>query len=249
MIYVENTLNNTGVAIYGDYLDFTNLYKSLHTVVGEEGEFISYDAARIRVLGVCYDLRHSMLGDREVEFVDNGMDETTMRGLSVISSTKNLYFKINALWPEILFVTVALNDFLKLYAAKKSKRKYDYFTEQKTVWDENIAMVRLFQSAMAECLKKTLTPQTSVRVLNSMTENYKSFNHYATQYIDVLNSDFFGISPEKRLKNISSIVKKMLNPSDDYYRLKLDLEEQAKRYNCSPDDLRLDLYFPETIKW
>jgi len=41
----------------------------------------------------------------------------------------------------------------------------------------------------------------------------------------------------------------MLNPSDDYYSLKSDLEEQAKRYNCSPDDLRLDLYFPETIKW
>lgn len=36
MIYVKNTPNSTGVAIYGDYLDFENLYEALHSVVGDE---------------------------------------------------------------------------------------------------------------------------------------------------------------------------------------------------------------------
>lgn len=34
MIFVKNTPNNTGVAIYGDYMDFENLYEVLHAVVG-----------------------------------------------------------------------------------------------------------------------------------------------------------------------------------------------------------------------
>jgi hypothetical protein len=116
MIYAENTPNNTGIAIYGDYLDFEKLYDALHVVVGDEGEFDTFEAARLRVLGVCYDIRHAMMGDREAEFVDNGMDEEKKRRMSVIAPDKNLYMKIYVLWPEMLFVTMALNDFVHIYA-------------------------------------------------------------------------------------------------------------------------------------
>jgi len=75
MIFVKNTPNNTGVAIYGDYMDFENFYEALHAVVGDEDEFVGFEAARIRVLGICYDIRYALMGDREIEFVDNGMDE------------------------------------------------------------------------------------------------------------------------------------------------------------------------------
>ncbi|MBA1335125.1 MAG: hypothetical protein HPY66_0747 [Firmicutes bacterium] len=64
MIFVKNTLNNTGVAIYGDHIDFESLYEALHTVVGAEDEFVGFGVARIRVLGVCYDIRHALMGDR-----------------------------------------------------------------------------------------------------------------------------------------------------------------------------------------
>jgi hypothetical protein len=91
MIYVKNTPQNAGVAIYGDFMDFERLYDSLHNVVGDEDEFISYETARMRVLGVCYDIRHALMGDREIEFVDNGMDEAKMRWLSAITPDKNVY--------------------------------------------------------------------------------------------------------------------------------------------------------------
>lgn len=58
MIFVTTTPLNTGAAIYGDYKDFENLYEALHEVVGEEGEFAGHHGARIRILGVCYDLNH-----------------------------------------------------------------------------------------------------------------------------------------------------------------------------------------------
>ena len=31
------------------------------------------EGARLRVLEVCYDLRHALMGDREMIFVENGM--------------------------------------------------------------------------------------------------------------------------------------------------------------------------------
>ena len=62
------------------------------------------------------------MGDREIEFVDNGMDNEKKIRMSIITSDKNLYLKINVLWPEMLFVIMALNDFVQLYAKKKSKK-------------------------------------------------------------------------------------------------------------------------------
>ena len=40
MIYVKNTPNNTGVAVYGDHRDFEGLYEALHDIVGNEDEFL-----------------------------------------------------------------------------------------------------------------------------------------------------------------------------------------------------------------
>lgn len=63
-------------------MDFKNLYKALHTVVGDKDEFVGFEAVRIRVLGVCYDVRHALMGDQEIEFVDIGMDEEKKRRIS-----------------------------------------------------------------------------------------------------------------------------------------------------------------------
>lgn len=90
--------------------------------MGDEDEYVNYDAARMRVLGVCYDIRHARIGDREIEFVDNGMDPGKMKWMSTITPDKNVYLKINVLWPEMLFVTMALNDFIRLMQGSKQKR-------------------------------------------------------------------------------------------------------------------------------
>ena len=249
MIYIENTQNNTGVSIVGDLNDFQLLYDSLHNVVGNEDEFVQYEGARLRILGVCYELRHSLMGDREIKFIDNGLTEYQMVKLSIIASSKNIYFKINVLWPEILFVAIVLNNFLKLYASKKAKRSYDIFTEKKTAWDSTIAVVRLFQSCIGDCIKRTLSENMAVRALNLMSENYNSFDNYITQYIDVLNSEFVDTPKEKRNKSISAVIKNILEPNTEYYNYKDIIEKQAKIHDCDPLDLRLNVDLPDVIDW
>lgn len=251
MIFAKNTPNNAGVAIYGDFMDFENLYEALHTVVGDEGEFVEYDAARIRVLGVCYDIRHALMGDRELEFVDNGMDEEKKRRMSVLAPDKNVYLKIYVLWPEMLFVTMALNEFLELHAKKLAKKRYssNLFAESKIKWDSAIAQVRMLQAAVADCLKQTVSEGAYARMLNVMNSTYVSVCRYITQYIDILNNKFIRMSSEKRLKNISVFAKRIAEHDQEYRDLEFEFREEARKQNCSVDDLRLDLDFPKEIEW
>lgn len=251
MIFAKNTQNNNGIAIYGDFMDFENLYKALHNVVGEENEFAGYYSARIRVLGLCYDIRHALMGDREYEFVDNGLDEDKKRRMELLAPDKNIYLKINVLWPEMLFVMLALNDFLELYAKKKSKTKYssNLYAEPKVSWDNTIAQVKILQAAVAECLKQTISETAYARLLNTMNGRYVSSYGYITQYIDVLNDKFIKMNREKRLKSIPTFAKRISQPDKEYKELKADLWEEARRRNCNVNDLQLAIDFHEEIEW
>lgn len=101
MIQINNTPRNAGVAISGDLMDLEELYDMLYLIVGEEGENPLMSSARMRVLGFCYDLRHAIMGEREFEFVDNGLEADMMRRLSMISSGKTVYMSFRVYWPEI----------------------------------------------------------------------------------------------------------------------------------------------------
>ena len=249
MIYVTNTPNYAGVAVCGDNRDMEAFYESLHTVTGEEGEYPAYELPRLRVLGFCYDIRHALMGDREVIFEDNGLDQDMMKRMSVVANDKNVYLKVHALWPEILFVTMVLNDFIMLYARKQAKIKYDVMLDRKNVWDPSIAQVRVFQAALASCIKETVTPHSFTRVMNLMNRDYTWFNGYVTHYLDILNCRFVSMDREKRLKGIPTMAKRIVEQGEEYQREKQEVLAAAEYYNTSVDNIKPYLDYPEEIDW
>ncbi|UOR11419.1 DUF6904 family protein [Halobacillus amylolyticus] len=249
MISLENTPNNAGVEVTGDYKDFDALYESLHTIVGEEKEFSSYDGARMRVLGVCYDLRHAIMGNRYIKFVDNGMDEEKMRHLSIITSKENVYLSIHVLWPELLFVTMALNDFVKEYAGKKSKNTYRMMEDKSNIWDAAIANVKMFQSAIAKAIKETIPDTSYSRTINLLIKDYSWTIGYTTQYVDLLNCRFCDMDAEERLKKITIMAKRLAEFGKEYKEVRAEVAEAAKRYKCLPDEIRLKMDYPDEIDW
>jgi hypothetical protein len=249
MIFVKNTPHNTGVAVYGDYKDFSGLYEALHDIVGDEEEFQNHEAVRIRVLAVCYDLRHAMMGDREFEFVENAMDDFKMRKLSVIAPDKNVYLKINVLWPELLFVMMALNDFILLYAKKKARVSYKSVLDRRNIWDASIAQVRIFQSMVAKCMEETVTQASFTRMMNLMNRDYIWMDNYITQYIDILNGRFLGYSPEKRLKSIPTMAKRLAEQGNEYMEVRSEVIAAAQQYNCPIENIRFSADYPEEIEW
>ncbi|MEH7225985.1 hypothetical protein V7112_19405 [Bacillus sp. JJ1566] len=250
MIFLENTPNLTGVSVYGDQFDLDKLYDSLHTIVGEEGEYPAYESARLRVLGVCYDIRHAIMGDRKISLIDNGITPEIMKFHSVIAPKHNAYLGFNVLWPELLFVTMALNDFIKLYARKVSKGNYYETLDHRAIWDSSIASVRSFQAAIATHLLNSIPETSHVRILRLMNPTYNTFGSYATQYLDKLNGKFIRMTKEKREKNITVMAKRIAEQGDDYQDVKSDVLEAAREYNCSITEIQpIKDEYPDDFDW
>lgn len=248
MLFAENTPNNLGVTLCGDQKDFEYLYEALHMMVEDEEYFSS---ARIRVLGICYDIRHALMGNREYQFVENGLTNEIKKYQGFIASDKNVYLKIYVLWPEMLFVLWALNDFSLHYAKKitKNQSMYNLLTNPKLIWDRTYIQIREFQAAIADCIQETVMEHTFTRLINTMNRRSMCGVHYFTQYIDLLNIKFSEMDAEKRLKNISVYAKRIAEQSDEYQQLASEIRESAKKYNCSVDEIRLKLEYPEDMEW
>jgi hypothetical protein len=91
MLKAVHTTNMAGIRTIGDYNDFEQLYEAIHQILPEEGEDMEVEGSRLRVLGFCYDLRHALMGDRDFEYVDNGLNDHIMQKLGIVGPKKNLY--------------------------------------------------------------------------------------------------------------------------------------------------------------
>ena len=121
--------------------------------------------------------------------------------------------------------------------------------DKKVIWDEHIAHVRLFQSAVSKCIGNTVSDKAYARMLNIMNKGYPWMKHYITQYLDILNEKFIHMDREKRLENISRMAKKLSECGKDYQKVRGDVMDAAAEYNCPVDNIRLNLDFPDDIDW
>lgn len=250
MKYLEHTPNLTGVTVYGDHKDFEQLYDALHEIVGEEGEYPGFEGPRLRVLGMCYDIRHALMGNREIILIDNGINQDMMKYHSLIAPSHNAYLAFNVLWPELLFVTMALNEFVNIYASKRSTDTFRPTLGHRTIWDSSIASVRSFQAAVASLLLNSIPESSHARILRLMNDGFSTYESYATQYIDKLNGKFIRMTKEKREKNITIMVKRIAERGDDYQRVRAEVLEASKEYNCSMTEIRpIKDEYPEDFDW
>ncbi|WP_341960061.1 hypothetical protein NM897_09745 [Planococcus maritimus] len=243
MLQITNTPNYAGVTIAGDYQDFDELYEALHLIVGEEGELPAYDSVRLRVLGVCYDIRHSMMGDRGAIAVPNGFDREKAHYMPIIAPETNIYLTFEVMWPELLFVSFSLNDFIELYEKRSNTHP----------WDPTIVAVRKLQGAVARCLQETLTESKyghlKKYIRPYMNYSYGLYRDYATQYLDHLNIKFLKMKPEKRLANISIMAKRLGELDHNYFDAKIGIADAARNLNVYESEIRFNEEYPEDFEW
>lgn len=159
MIDVKNTDHLMGVTISGTYDDIKEVYEAIGNVLGPDE---SYDLTPLRILGVCYDLRHCFMGHRQVEFVDNNFDEEARVYHERIHPNTNVHFSVNILWLEVIFSVLALDDYVRSYendkAFKNMMKKSNMRDETKEYYAlrrfEDLALVRLYQEKVWKAFRE-----------------------------------------------------------------------------------------------
>lgn len=256
MISIENTENLTGVKISGDIHDLEALVDAFYAISIDEDDTKNsryYDNSN-RVLGFCYDIRHASMGDRDIFLMENGMNRDIMTFQSQITPEKNVYFSVNYLYPEMFFVTAALNELIEIYLSKNSKPKNEYRAamNKAVIWDKHVAILRMLQSAFSECVHGTLTQAAFTRWLNIMNDRYNHVLLMCGHYLDYRNLEYLKLDKEKRLKKLSTEAKRIIEYTLDpvHDRIQSEAQSMAKMYGCSPSELvNLDHEYPEEIVW
>lgn len=236
MLSVTNTPHLTGVNIMGDYLDFEQLYETIHALLPIEGEDPAFEAARFRILGFCYDIRHAMLGHREYVYVDNGLTPDVMRDMQVVGGQKNLYFSFSFLYPELIFVSMALKALVeaKSYAVAQKK---------------SIKVIEYFCESVMDSMNAELSKQKALNAQRSIHAGSRNIGFYMTQYIDLLNLRYLDWDKEKRKQNLSIIAKRIAERDGEYCNVEQEVYLAAKENDCDPSQIRLRAEYPEDIEW
>ena len=237
MLLAEHTPNMTGVLLSGDPEDFRALYDSLHMIVGDAGDYID-DGPAIRILGVCYDIRHTFMGNRNATYKAHGFNDEQLAFLSLIGPKQNLVLSFETLWPEMLYVMFSLESFIADYSQRTKA----------TAWDPHIAQARYLQSVIFKLVEETVTPRQF-----SSFKKWIAFNEVEkilfAQYIDYLNSEWHEMERDERQKNFNIFAKRASQITPDYERQQKKILEAAIDYNCHPSEIQFPSTFYEHLEW
>lgn len=263
MIRVTNTPQLTGVTISGDYDDLDALVDAIYGLtISEFDEELNKKAERylnisLRVLGLAYDVRHAAQGDRQIYTEANGLSEWHAEAAAEEDRALpevNLRYACNVLYPEVILVTMALNDLIQFRMNRLAKSRYGFEAplDKAVVNDRAIVVARLFQSAFVEAIGQVLPKQSFSRwrnIVHDRTTDVVSITH---PFVDSWNLRYLEMDRETRAKKLVTITKRfaehLFDREDREYRRAID--EAVREYGCAEGDLRFDgLEYPEEIDW
>lgn len=257
MIKVENTENYLGVTISGDYDDLDMLLEALYTITIDESDekyAKRYFDMSTRLLSLAYDIRHAIQGDREIEFVDNGINKEKLIQQKILAHNKNIYFSVNVFYPELIFELLAINELINIRMDMICKPKNDYEKplNKMVVWDGTISILRLFQSQVNKAVKELLTENTYARWIKIMNDKYKSMAEILDPYLDQQNIKYINMTKENRIKKLSSLSKKIVEYEwdIDFMDLQMTMRLYALENNVPINNIEFDgIVYPEDFDW
>lgn len=252
MLSVKTTEKLTGVTISGTYWDLNALYDALTNVIGEEGSYPEYEACSIRVLGLCYEIRHAYQGDRTRGRIEYGEE----------------VFSFEYLWSETVFLFAVLDEFNSLsggsrcYLKQEGAEKQFYNPETKDALLEclpdDIAYVRFFQNLIKNAFQKTVDPKRYKKIMSDYENDFsysyarmkRYFNHFCPQWVDIQNVKYLKRAPEKRKSYLATISEKILFGNSDYDALEEAVLAYAKEDGVRYYEIELNgMQYPNTIEW
>lgn len=239
MLSITHTENLTGAILSGDYWDLDELNHAFYAVIGDENKYYDWEGSRQRILGVAFEIRQAIQGERRLDFVSNGLTKTSMIQHDMVGSGKNIYYLVEVLWPELIFTTIALNDFARLYTKEHTHPSLDV----------HITTIRKFQSLVGEALQKILPKNEHTQFMILLSRNETNVQEYAIQFVDMLNLHYINSTKEQRQKNLGSIALKLAVQDQEYETFRNQVIQSANRTKSDIHDMSITKKYPEEIEW
>ena len=253
MVRMEMTPNYTGVKISGTQEEFEAIVDAIYELVIDElSEDPHYYVVSNRILGMCYDIRHAFMGDREIEIVRDNTPEHLVDYRDLPVEQTSFIVSDNFLYPELCFVMMALDVVIDYRMRKLSKNRFMEHKDAQVRWDRTILLMRLFQSAFIDCMEKELTPNSFTRLRNLIDGGADRIKYMYGQYLDLKNLDFLEMTPQKRKASLSVVPKRLVEYQEDpeYHGLAEALRRGAAEHGVSPHELHFqNMDYPDVIEW
>lgn len=255
MIQAKVTKNLTGITIQGDYDDFNDLVNAIYRMTGvDSNESGLYDEVKMRLLGLCYDIRHAYMGDREVVLKDNALNEDLKEEMGIKNCNQNIYYSVNVLYPEALFLALAVpNMFIccKYYYGKRDERDQEFKVfSSNSDYLKDKALLTLLSAIIFQSLEEVIGSDTFNKVYKLIENSREYYMHYVTQYVDYCNLEFLKTDNDKRKDKLIDITKKFIKPSKEYQKMEKKIKEYAQKYQIPIYEVEDDnLKYPNEIEW
>lgn len=255
MIQAKVTKNLTGITIQGDYDDFNDLVNAIYRMTGvDSNEAGLYDEVKMRLLGLCYDIRHAYMGDREVVLKDNVLNEDLKEEMGIKNCEQNIYYSVNVLYPEALFLALAVSNMFiccNYYYGKRDEcdQEFKMFSSNSDYLKDK-ALLMLLSAVIFQSLEEVIGSDEFNKVYKLIEKSREYYIHYVTQYVDYCNLEFLKTNINKRKDKLIDITKKFIKPSKEYQRMEKRIKEYSQKHQIPIYAVEDDnLEYPNEIEW
>lgn len=242
MIKVKLTENYGGMNISGDYEDLNELYDSITYFLHDDAKNANEELMQNHLYGFLYDVRHAYQGDREFDFVNNGLYGDKREWLEISEkdvADNNLYYSFNYQLPELFLDIILIKYFIEKIDVKENH-----------VFNQNIAIVMSFYSKILYALYNFLTPIKFNKIIKGFSEARIYPHIFLRQWFDYITCDYLKSTKKQREKNFMKMADAMYNfyQYEDFSKLEKKMIKFAKENNCFIGDIEITDY-PEEIEW
>ena len=255
MIYVKATKHLTGVTIQGDLDDFNDLVSAIYRMTGTSEEVGDlYEGVKNRLLGLCYDIRHAYMGDREIVLKDNVLGSNINEEFGIHECNQNIYYSVNILYPEAIFLALAVPDmfvYSKGYYGKRDQYNQEYkMINSYSNYFKDKALLSLLSSSIYQSLEEVIGSDEFNKLYSLINKENPDYVDYVTLYIDQCNLDLIKTQIVQRKDKLIDITRNFIKKNKEYKNIEKRIKAYAHKHQISIDQIEdVNIEYPEVIEW
>ena len=213
-----------------------------------------YAGVKNRLLGLCYDIRHAYMGNRDIVLKDNVLDSNIKEEFGIHDCNQNIYYSVNIFYPEAIFLALSVSDMficLKGYYGKRDQYDQEYkMINSYSNYFKDKALLSLLSASIYQSLEEVAGSDEFNKLYNLINKENPNYMDYITQYIDRCNLELINTQFAQRKDKLIDITRNFIKKNKEYKNIEKRIVAYAHKYQISIDQVEdVNIEYPEVIEW